>query len=177
MPLAALEAATIDYVAPADQLAATLADLVNSEAGPPGPVTDALRLEVDIALGGRLGSAHLLDLATPSPLSCPDCQGVLSEIRESRPLRYRCQVGHAFTAEVLAAHIDQVDQAVRVAMRIMEERVTLVERMADDARQGGRGAVADLYDARAAEYRQYAETLRQAAISSLSMGAGGQQEG
>lgn len=68
------------------------------------------------------------------------------------------------------------DQAVRVAMRIMEERVTLVERMPRDARETGRLAVAELYDTRAEEYRRSAGTLRQAALSSLRMGASRPQD-
>ncbi len=55
-------------------------------------------------------------------------------------------------------------------MRVMEERVTLVERMALDARQTGRAAVAELYEARAEEYRRYAATLRDAAVTSLRLG-------
>ncbi len=54
-------------------------------------------------------------------------------------------------------------------MRVMEERVTLVERMALDARQTGRLAVAELYEARAEEYRRYATTLRDAAVASLRL--------
>ena len=176
MPLAALEASEIDYVAPVGDIAGTLIDIVRMEAGPSPATTDALRLEVEIAAGARLGSQHLRDLADPSALSCPDCQGVLSEIRGSRPLRYRCQIGHGFTGEFLASRIDDVDEAIRIAMRIMEERVTLVERMARDARDTGRGAVAELYEARGEEYRRYAATLRDAAVTSLGMGTRRQQD-
>jgi two-component system, chemotaxis family, protein-glutamate methylesterase/glutaminase len=176
MPLAALEATEVDYVASADDLAGTLREVIGSDAGPSHPASDALRLEVEIAAGARLGSAHLLDLAEPSALSCPECQGVLSEIRDSRPLRYRCQIGHGFTAEFLASRIDDVDEAIRVAMRIMEERVTLVERMARDARDNGRAAVAELYESRAEEYHRYATTLRDAAVSSLRLGMRRPQE-
>lgn len=176
MPLAALEATEVDYVAAAGDLAATLIDIARSEAGPSQPPSDALRLEVEIAAGARLGSDHLRAIAEPSALSCPDCHGVLSELRDSRPLRYRCQIGHAYTADVLAAHIDEVDEAIRIAMRIMEERVTLVERMARDARDTGRNAVAELYDDRAEEYRGYAATLRDAAIASLRMATRRAQE-
>ena len=52
----------------------------------------------------------------------------------------------------------------------MEERVTLVERMALDARASGRIAVAELYEARGEEYRRYAATLRDAAVASLRLG-------
>ncbi|ONG56115.1 chemotaxis protein CheB [Pseudoroseomonas deserti] len=172
MPLAALEAAEVDHVAPAAQLGALLAGLIGSAAGASPAPSAALRLEVDIALGQRLGSDRLRQIATPSALSCPACQGVLSEVEGSRPLRFRCQIGHAYTAEALLADIDAVDEALRVAMRVMEERVTLVERMADEARQSGRKAVAELYAARAEEYRHYASTLRRAAASALHLGQG-----
>lgn len=170
MPLAALEAAEIDHVAPSAELGTLLASIAGTEAGPVKTPAEDLRLEVEIAAGARVGSDTLLRIATPSPLSCPECHGVLSEVDGSRPLRFRCQIGHAHTAETLAANIDEVDEAVRVAMRVMEERVTLVERMAADARQTGRTAVAELYEARGAEYRNYANTLRQAAITSLRFG-------
>jgi two-component system chemotaxis response regulator CheB len=106
-------------------------------------------------------------IADPSALSCPDCHGVLSEVRGEQPLRYRCQIGHALTAEVLQTRSEEVDEAMRVALRVMEERVTLVRRMAEDARSTGRDAVAELYDSRVREYGRYAEILREAAIASM----------
>lgn len=170
MPLAALEAVDVDYVAPAADLSELLVSLASTAAGASPRPTEALRLEVEIAAGARLGSENLMRLARPSALSCPDCHGVLSEVSEGRPLRYRCQIGHGYTAETLAAHIDEVDEAIRVAMRVMEERVTLVDRMAQDARSSGRAAVAELYEARGEEYRRYAATLREAAVASLRLG-------
>jgi len=167
MPLAALEAADVDHVAPARELAGLLARLAATEAGTGAAPSDELRLEVQIASGGRLGSENLLRLATPSALSCPECHGVLSEVDGGHPLRFRCQIGHAYTAEAYAANTVEVDDAIQVALRVMEERVTLVQRMALDARRTGRTAVAELYDARAQEYRHYANTLREAAISAL----------
>lgn len=170
MPLAALEAANVDHVVPGGEIAQLLGELAGTPAGPATAPGDDLAMEVEIAAGARLGSEKLRALADPSALSCPDCQGVMSEMRGQKPLRYRCQIGHASTAEVLAARTQNMDEAVRVAMRMMEERVTLVERMAADARETGRNAVAELYEERAAEYRRYAATLREAATASVRMG-------
>lgn len=172
MPLAALEAAEVDEVAPAAGLAALLSRIATSDAGPDIAPPASLVLEVEIAMGARLDSRVLRELADPSPLTCPECQGVLSEVRGERPLRYRCQIGHAHTAEELASRTSEVDEAMRIALRVMEERVTLVSRMAEDARVTGRTAVAELYEARAEEYSGYAATLREAAIRSLRTGHG-----
>lgn len=173
MPRAALEAVDVDHVARASDLPGVLVELAAQDAGPFPQAPEQLAFEVEIAAGARLGAARLERFADPAPLTCPDCGGVLSEVRGERPLRFRCQIGHAQTAEVLAARTQQVDEAVRIAMRVMEERVTLVERMANDARETGRAAVAELYDSRAAEYRHYATVLRDAALLSARMRRGG----
>jgi two-component system, chemotaxis family, protein-glutamate methylesterase/glutaminase len=170
MPLAALEAVNVDNVAPAHQIGSLLAELAASDAGEAVPPPDNLALEVEIAGGARLGSEALHKIADPSALSCPDCAGVLSEVRGEHPLRFRCQIGHAMTADVLAARTDEVEEAMRIALRIMEERLTLVARMAEEARSTGRNAVAELYEAREAEYTRYAAVLRDAATISLRDG-------
>jgi two-component system chemotaxis response regulator CheB len=169
MPLAALEAVEPDHVVLAEQLPSLLQLLVQEEAGVAPPPPDSLAFEVEIASGRRVGADALARHADASVLTCPDCGGVLSEVRGEQPLRFRCQIGHAVSAEVLAAATGGVDEAIRVAMRVMEERVSLVERMAQDARQAGRKAVAELYEARTQEYRRYAETLRDAAMLTSRM--------
>lgn len=176
MPLAALEAVDADHVVSSDNLARVLTEIVTAETREAAACPDSVELEVRIAAGARLGSDALRDLADPSALSCPDCQGVLSEVREQKPLRYRCQIGHAMTAEVLATRREQVDEAMRIALRVMEERVTLVRRMAIDARETGRHAVAELYERRAEEYGRYALTLREAATAALRSDAENQAE-
>jgi two-component system chemotaxis response regulator CheB len=169
MPLAALEAVTADHVAAAEDLGRVLCELVGRDAGEAVTPPENLSLEVSIAAGSRLGSENLLKIAEPTAMSCPNGRGVLSEIRDEKPLRYRCQIGHALTAEVVAACNDEVDEAMRIALRVMEERVTLVTRMAADARSTGRSAVAELYEARAAEYGRYATVLRDAATAAMRM--------
>jgi two-component system chemotaxis response regulator CheB len=52
-------------------------------------------------------------------------------------------------------------------MRLMEERLDLVSKMARDSRANGRDAVAELYERRAREYQGYSETLRRAATLSF----------
>ncbi|MBV8684016.1 MAG: chemotaxis protein CheB [Caulobacteraceae bacterium] len=168
MPRAALEAVDVDHAARADELGELIASLARTEAGPSRAVPDSVAFEVKVACGGRVGSDTLHRFASPATLTCPECGGVLSEVQGEKPLRFRCQIGHAYTAEELADHHELLDEAIGVAMRIMEERVTLVRRMAQDARETGRKAVAELYDTRAAEYRRYADTLRQAAQISMA---------
>ncbi|WP_159349772.1 chemotaxis protein CheB [Roseomonas harenae] len=168
MPRAALETVEVDHVAGAEDLAGLLTALADTPAGPAPLHPPELELEVMIAAGRRVGSDQLREIAAPSAVTCPRCQGVLSEMKAGGPLRYRCQIGHAFTAEaVISAQEEGVTEAIRIAMRMMEERTELVTRMARDAREQGRSAVAELYEARATEYGGYAATLRRAATLEL----------
>jgi two-component system, chemotaxis family, protein-glutamate methylesterase/glutaminase len=170
MPRSALEASIIDLCAPGAGMGDVLSDLAREVAGAALPIPPEIRLEVEIAAGERIGSDKLLSVADPVALTCPACGGVLSEVKvkESHPMRFRCQVGHAFGADILAREQEgQVDEALRVALRIIEERAELVQRMAADGRRNGRPAVAEMYQARAAEYREYADMIRRVVLKSL----------
>lgn len=161
MPLGALSAAKVDYRAPLADLPSLLPRLASDEAGPPPPVPEEIRLEVDIALGRRVDPARIGSIADPVQLSCPACGGVLSQVRNWPPLRFRCQVGHAYTSEALAeTPRNAVDEALRLALRIIEERVTLSEKMAEDADRSGLNAAAAVNRRRAEEGREHAEVLR-----------------
>jgi two-component system, chemotaxis family, protein-glutamate methylesterase/glutaminase len=163
MPLGALKACDVDYRVPLAELGRLLVELTQQEPGPPVDIPADIALEVDIALGRTPGSATIERLGSPVALSCPACGGVLSQLRQRPPLRFRCQVGHAYTTDALASSSEgSVDEAVRVALRIIEERITLSQRMAEEARRNGRHAAAADCDARAAESRRHAETLRRA---------------
>ncbi|ACL58662.1 chemotaxis protein CheB [Methylobacterium nodulans] len=168
MPRSALSAVSVDLTAPSARLGDVLSDLVREKAGPRLPVPPEIRLEVDIAAGERVDSEVLRRFADPVALTCPHCSGVLSQVRGAKPLRFRCQVGHAVTAEVAAKEQEAaIDEALRVALRIIEERAELVQRMAEDGRAAGRLAIAEMYEERAIEYRRYADTIRRAVLLSL----------
>jgi two-component system chemotaxis response regulator CheB len=168
MPNSALAATMVDLCIPSARLGDVLSDLTREPAGPSVPTPSDIRLEVDIAAGEHIDSTVLRRLADPAPLTCPQCNGVLSQMRGPGPLRFRCQVGHTVTADVLVKEQENsVDEALRVALRIVEERAELVSRLAEDGARSGRRAVAELYRERADEYRRYAETIRRAVLLSV----------
>jgi two-component system chemotaxis response regulator CheB len=178
LPLAALEATPVDVSAAAADLAAAIVQHVHEEPGPAIEVPPEIHLEVEIAAGGRLTSDKLAEIAAPVPITCPDCGGVLSEVKGGWPLRFRCQVGHAYTGRALLGRQEaQVDEAMRVALRIIEERAELVGRMGRDAERAGRSAIAQMYQDRAEEYHAHAETLREGVLRSIELHSAQDDEG
>jgi two-component system chemotaxis response regulator CheB len=92
----------------------------------------------------------------------------MSSVEDGKPLRFRCQVGHAFTARGLAqAHTEETEAALGIALRVLEERRKLVERLAQEAREAGRSELAALYEPRMAEYGHHAEVIRNVLLKVL----------
>jgi two-component system chemotaxis response regulator CheB len=131
MPTSALEATNIDLSASGVRIGDVLSELVSELAGPSVPIAD-IRPKADIAAGERVNSKIIDQIADPAALTCPSCSGVLSKVQGGKPLRFPYQVGHAATADMVAKEQETaVDEALWVAIRIIEERAELVARMAE----------------------------------------------
>ena len=162
MPRTALLASDIDYRAPAAGLADLLVRLAFQPLGPAVTPPGDIAIEVGIAMGRPSDTPLIAQIADPVALTCPGCSGTLSEIKRS-PLRFRCQVGHGYTAEALAQEqVGSVDEAFRIAQRVVGERAVLMEKMAVDAARAGRTAAAATFEARAREYRHSGTVLIEA---------------
>jgi two-component system chemotaxis response regulator CheB len=163
MPRAALAATEIDYCLPAAEIGTRLPDIIHQPGGTVMPTPRDMEIELDIAMGGASGSERLRELGDAVTLTCPECKGVLTEMRSARPLRYRCQIGHAFTADsLLASHDVHVQGAAKIALRLVEEHVELLTRMARDAERRGHPSAGRTFAQRATEYRVAADVLRRA---------------
>ena len=78
-----------------------------------------------------------------SVLACPDCHGVMWEIDEGELTRYRCHVGHAYTAELMALALDEnLTRALGSALRALDERSALARKLQKQAEESGRNAAA-----------------------------------
>ncbi|WP_158545135.1 chemotaxis protein CheB [Dyella monticola] len=164
MPRTALLASDIDYRAPARDLGELVVRLAREEPGPALTPPESVALEVAIALGRPSDTPTIAGIADPVPLACPACGGTLSQVRRS-PLRFRCQVGHGYTAEALAHEQEgSVDEAFRIALRVIGERVVLMEKMTLDALQAGRATAAAGFEQRSQEYRRSAAVVMEAAL-------------
>lgn len=101
MPASALASVNTDLCLPLADIPAALVQLAGSEpVAQPAPVPDRLAREQAI-FEGRQKMENLVAVGTPSSLTCPDCGGGLWEVKDAKPLRYRCHTGHAFSARSL----------------------------------------------------------------------------
>lgn len=98
----------------------------------------------------------------PSAFACPDCGGVLWEMGEDGFLRFRCRVGHAFTARHLRAEQQQaVETSLWSALRALEESRALHQRLAEFAQKAGRAQTARNYEEHASTLAENGRVLRE----------------
>ena len=163
MPLAALNRTVPQHVVTLANLPGLLNDLVHQPAGDAMPVPDNIRFEVAVAKGEPSEMSDLDRLGQRSVLTCPECNGVLWEIQEGDLVRYRCHVGHAYSAESMSANMDEnVDRALGTALRALEERVALVERLRKQAEETGSNQIADHWACKKEEVEREAGIIREA---------------
>jgi two-component system, chemotaxis family, protein-glutamate methylesterase/glutaminase len=146
MPTNAIEAAVIDHQAPVADIGALLAKLADREIEEWQMERDtSMELEHRIAMGRRFSAAFdtTFDsegLGPHSGYTCPDCNGSLMTVGERH---YRCRVGHAWTAEaLLSARDDEIDGALWIALRSLQEKAKLSRKM---AKNFGPGKLSDRY--------------------------------
>ena len=130
MPRNALAHDHVDHCVPVARMPSLLCRLVEEPPGPMPTVPSQLILEAGIAAQETSMPVEPVQVGQPSRLSCPQCGGVLNEVLEPGTTRFRCQIGHAFTAETLvAAQDEELERALESALRMHRERVVLFRRM------------------------------------------------
>jgi two-component system chemotaxis response regulator CheB len=118
-----------------------------------------LAAEADVSAGQTPPLRPVGDPAAAG-LSCPDCGGSLYEIRTSPITRYRCRVGHGWTADALMSeHDHELERALWMAMRIIEDDIALQERLVARAVASGRGFAAERIVRRLDERKRLRESL------------------
>jgi two-component system, chemotaxis family, protein-glutamate methylesterase/glutaminase len=158
MPASAIAHADVDAVLPLDEMGGWLATHRPQTPPPPGGArpTDDPRTP-HVGKGPR-------DDAKGTRFTCPDCGGVLFEQDEGGLARFRCSVGHAFSIESMAAEqAKRIEGALWTAVRALEDRAELLERMAANAKHRGQRRSAPTFARQAAEVKERAALVREAA--------------
>ncbi len=155
MPAHALQAVPTATALPVEDVAAWIAATVLDQ----DPL-DAVRVAMDLEEGPALS-----DLPTEADLTefvCPDCGGAMSRVDDPDVLRFRCHVGHGWTAEALRERQDdQLDAALWTALRTVEDQIALDERLLLRAEERSRDRGADAIRARLTQRRRASQALWQ----------------
>ena len=165
MPQSALAVTAVDHCLPLAEIGSTLVQIViasaNREDAPVSGVTENLEFETRIAQADLQAIEDDGRPGTPSQFGCPECGGVLWEIENDKIVRFRCRVGHAYSAEsLLSSQTEGLEAALWSALRALEEKASLTKRLAERARGQSQHAAAKRFSEQMLAADAHASTIR-----------------
>ena len=129
-----------------------------------------METEAKIAQEDNALEAGILDWGEPSLYACPECHGVLLQLKEGAGVRFRCHTGHAYSLEALLAdYTERTEESLWNTVRSLEETVLLLRRMAAQAAEHGQGQATAL-EQKAREAQQRIDLVRQAVMQHETLG-------
>lgn len=168
MPLSAMTHVNVDYCVPLEEMPALLVRLTTEAVEEEGvyEVPKEVEIEVNIAKEQKAIDAGVLQLGEPSSYACPECHGVLLQMKKGTLFRFRCHTGHAYSVESLLADItEKMDDALWNSIRAFEEGELFMRHMAEHLDQGESDHSAESFLKRADDAKRRANLMRQAARS------------
>lgn len=177
MPRSAIDGLVADYVLTIEEIAKKISEIANlpidpalvtgdERSDPPGDDQKAGKKNMEhskraLQEDRKEFENEKLSESTRTVLTCPECGGVLVETHNGNMTRYECQIGHGFSeSSFIAGHSGMVEHALWSAVRALDERVLLLERMASRAIAQNRNIMAERFRLSAEEARKDAEVIR-----------------
>jgi two-component system chemotaxis response regulator CheB len=133
MPHNALSHVQVDHCARLTEIGSLLVGLTSAPLHPaPTPaVPEHMNVEIKIAQEEDPLRAGLRTVSEPSAIACPECHGVLMQLKEEGRIRFRCHTGHGYTAASLLSEIaESIEDALWIAIRSMHEGGMLIRQLA-----------------------------------------------
>jgi two-component system chemotaxis response regulator CheB len=157
MPTSAMTTADVDAVVTAREIPRALTLLLD---GLEASMSTEPSERPQLATGPDVAERERVE-GSPSSLTCPECGGALWEIGDDVTNGYVCHVGHAFSADgMLAEQASSVERALWAAVRALNERTALMQRLAARMRALGSEGSAARFDSGARESDEQAEAIK-----------------
>ena len=100
-----------------------------------------------------------------SPFTCPECNGVLTMLREDGNIRFRCHTGHALsTGTLLESTTQAIEDKLWDALRAVDETVMLLNKLGEQFAQAGNTRAAEQCFDKAREAHERGQPIRQIAM-------------
>ncbi|MCW3117216.1 MAG: hypothetical protein JWM28_1298 [Chitinophagaceae bacterium] len=160
MPLSVLENIHVDYCLTLDKMAPAVQKIFQKEVTTSTAPKEILA-EAAIIEKMQTGSYAVSQIGDPTVYACPDCGGILWEIKNGEFARYRCHIGHSYTEEdLLLKQTNAMHSTLWISLRIMEERKSLLEKIARQNRQKGYNRTSKEYELKAAQLEQHINKMK-----------------
>lgn len=149
MPASAIANVPVDAIVPKARIAETIVAMVDGKQSP-DPQDPRPDPSAETAGGGD-----------PGVTICPECGGVLSEHVQAGTRLWTCRVGHRYSPDSLAdAQANDVEAALWAAVRALEDRTRLLNRLSSQLDSRGQSRSARRMRHRATDAHDQAQLVR-----------------
>lgn len=168
MPMNAIRHVEVDHIVPLKEIAPLLVRLTETQAAEEGgrSVSEEMEIEVKIAREDNALESGIMKWGEPSVYACPECHGVLLQLKEGGNFRFRCHTGHAYSVDsLLAEFTEKTEESLWSAIRAIEEGVLLMRDLAKHFSERHNGTDVEALLRKAEESQQRADLVRRAVMS------------
>lgn len=161
MPLAVLDTIEVDHCVRLSEMGQLISDITKNGVIS-NPVPPDVIIEAQIAERTSTSIDNVKLLGGHSVYACPDCGGGLWHVQDGIVKRYRCHIGHSYTEkDLLIKQSETLEATLWVALRMMEERASLLTKMSKDERSKGLNTLASFKEQRNMELQVHIQKLKE----------------
>ncbi|HEV8283330.1 MAG TPA: chemotaxis protein CheB [Chitinophagaceae bacterium] len=166
MSLAVLENMEVDYCISLKNMADVILHIINNAEPRSVSVPANIIEEAKLSEKSATTIEQVSKLGEKTLYSCPDCGGDLWNIENGKLKHYRCHIGHSFSeSDLLLKQSEETEHTLWVAVRMMEERKLLLQKMANEHDDRGLQRLNLQYSKRAKELEQHIAKLKELLFS------------
>lgn len=161
MPLSVLNRMEVDHCISLMDMGTVLEEIIKTHPSKEADAPPEVKAEAQIAEKMTTGINEVSKLGKQSLYTCPDCGGGLWLVENGKLNRYRCFTGHSYTERDLELkQAESVDATLWVALRMMEERKNLLQKMEQQTRERGFARFANEHKQKAEELEKHISKMK-----------------
>jgi two-component system chemotaxis response regulator CheB len=162
MPLAVLENMEVDYCTSLKNMADIILDVINNAEAKQISIPENILEESKLSEKSATSIEGVRQLGQKSLYSCPDCGGGLWQIENGKTKHYRCHIGHAYSEnDLVIKQAEETEHTLWVAVRMMEERKLLLNKIAREYNDRGFQRLNSEYNNRVEDLDQHIAKLKE----------------
>jgi len=162
MPLSVLENMEVDHCVSLKEMGSiiekiTQEPIADRSVSPPQVIIESRLSEIaatEVEEVSRLGKKTLL--------ACPDCGDRLWVVKKGWVKHYRCHVGHSYSErDLVVKQSKKIESAMWTAVRMMEERKLLINRLAKENNDRGLRQLSRTYEEQGRQLEEHITRLKE----------------
>jgi two-component system chemotaxis response regulator CheB len=168
LPRTAIARVAVDRILSLEEIAVFIASPAPAPDAPAVPVPEDILEDIRISEHVVPELDRMDETGVLTPYSCPECGGALWQSQTGVSTRYRCHTGHTFTQEsFLQGQADVIENSLWSVIRLVQERIDILQPMIASARDRGQHAHAHTLEVKMEEMKHHVRTLRRSILAGL----------